>query len=154
MVLALEMYLEARRPIPPGDPILEPVRDAISYAIGYAPPVEKPGNDPALMEVSAVVVRVGHWRKFWPLHNWFVNNVQDGNDDSRPVLVSDQQLEELEENLDQVDDDPDSAGEFFMDDNDEDVRLDPNEVDFTLRVIVQARKLQAQGWDIYYRGSW
>lgn len=154
MALALKMYLEARRPIPSIDKETEPMGRAIEAAIGREPATEKPHGEPELMEVCAVVVRVGYWRKFWPLHNWFVNNVQDGNDDGRPVLVSDQQLEELEESLDQVEDDPDSAGDFFMDDTGEDVRLDPDEVDFTLRVIVQARKLQAQGWDIYYRGSW
>lgn len=152
--MGLDMYLEARRYISPIDKETEPMRRAIEAAIGREPATEKPHGEPELLEVCAVVVRVGYWRKFWPLHNWFVNNAQEGNDDCRPVLVSAQQLEELEENLDQVEDDPDSAGDFFMDDTDEDVRLDPDEVDFTLRVIVQARKLQAQGWDIYYRGSW
>lgn len=152
--MGLDMYLEARRYIAPGDPALAPVRAAIGAAIGYTPPAEKPDNDPELMEVCAVVVRLGYWCKFWPLHNWFVNNAQDGHDDCRPSFINPSTLEELEDNLDQVDDDPDSAGEFFMDDTDEDVKLDPDEVDFSIRMIAQARKLQAQGWDIYYRGSW
>lgn len=154
--MGLDMYLEARRYIAPGDPILQPVREAIGHAIGYAPAAVKPDNDPASMEVCAVVVLIGYWRKFWPLHHWFVDSVQEGHDDGRPAFINPSTLEELEDILDQVDDDPDSASEYFMDETVEAtdlVQLDPADVDFTLRVIVQARKLQAQGWDIYYRSS-
>jgi len=151
--MGLDMYLEARRYIAPGDPILQPVREAIGHAIGYAPPAVKPDNDPASMEVCAVVVLIGYWRKFWPLHHWFVDSVQEGHDDGRPAFINPSTLEELEDILDQVDDDPDSASEYFMDETVDTVRLDPKDVDFTIRVIVQARKLQAQGWDIYYRSS-
>ena len=48
---------------------------AISDAIGYVAPMAKPINDPASLEVSAVMVRLGYWRTFWPLHYWFVNNL-------------------------------------------------------------------------------
>jgi len=152
--MGLDMYLEARRTVAPGDPVLAPVRQAIAGAIGYTLPAEKPGHVPDLMEICAVVVRAGRWGNFWPLHNWFVNTVQEGHDDSRPVFLDADTLEDLEEILDQVDDDPDSASEYFMDETVDTVRLDPKDVDFTIRVIVQARKLQAQGWDIYYCGSW
>ena len=35
------------------------------------------------------------WRKFNALHNWFVNNVQDGDDNCEPHCVSIQEIEEL-----------------------------------------------------------
>ena len=79
--MALDMYLEARCSVAPGDATLAPTRKAISDAIGYVAPMAKPINDPASLEVSAVMVRLGYWRTFWPLHYWFVNNLQEGNDD-------------------------------------------------------------------------
>ena len=95
--MGLDMYLEARRYISPIDKETEPLRRAIEAAIGREPATEKPHGEPELLEVCAVVVRVGYWRKFWPLHNWFVNNAQDGHDDCRPAFINPSTLEELEE---------------------------------------------------------
>lgn len=152
--MGLEMFLEARRPISPIDLRDGPKRRAIGAAIGFTPPNDKPGGSPSLMEVTGVMVAIGHWYAFWPLHNWFINQIQEGHDDGRPTFVSPEVLEALEEILDEVDDDPDVAGNYFQDVEVEEVKIDPMELDFTLRVIIQARKLQSQGWDIYYRGDW
>jgi hypothetical protein len=38
---------------------------------------------------------VAYWRKANQIHNWFVENVQDGNDDCKDYYVSRKQLEEL-----------------------------------------------------------
>ena len=38
---------------------------------------------------------VGYWRKANQIHNWFVNNVQDGVDDCKEYYVSDEKLKEL-----------------------------------------------------------
>lgn len=35
-----------------------------------------------------------------------------------------------------------------------DETLDEGEVDYTLRILHHAKRLQEQGWDIYYRASW
>jgi hypothetical protein len=42
-----------------------------------------------------VGVRVAYWRKANHIHKWFVDNVQDGNDDTKRYYVSREQLEEL-----------------------------------------------------------
>ncbi|KQX98171.1 hypothetical protein ASD22_11045 [Rhodanobacter sp. Root480] len=146
------MYLEAKRYVAPYDSQTEPMRRAIGAAIGYVPPKEKPGEDTSLLEVSGVTVRVGYWRKFDALHRWFVNNTQEGHDDCRPSFVSVDTLIELEEQLEQVSDDPASASEYFTADENE--TLDEGEVDYTLKVLHHAKRLQAQGWDITYRASW
>ena len=39
--------------------------------------------------------KVGYWRKANQIHNWFVNNVQGGEDDCGTYIVSKEQLEEL-----------------------------------------------------------
>ena len=38
---------------------------------------------------------VGYWRKANQIHNWFVENVQDGVDDCSSYIVSKEQIEEL-----------------------------------------------------------
>ncbi|MFC3652832.1 hypothetical protein ACFONN_14840 [Dyella humi] len=149
--MGLDMYLEARLYLPPYDEALASIRAAIGKAIGYVPPAEKPDNDSTLLEVTGVSVRVGYWRKFDPLHQWFVNNVQEGHDDCRPASVSSEVLTKLEEQLNQVDDNPQSAGKHFI--IEDDSTLDEGDVHYTLKVLVHAKRLQERGWDIYYRAS-
>jgi hypothetical protein len=150
--MGLDMYLEAQRHVAPSDSQTEPMRRALGTAIGYVPPKDKPGNDASLLEVCGVTVRVGYWRKFTALHQWFVGNVQGGHDDDRPAFVSVETLMELEEKLEQVGDDPASASECFTADEDE--TLEESDIDYTLRVLHHAKRLQEQGWDITYRASW
>jgi len=45
--------------------------------------------------VSEIVEEVGRWRKANHIHKWFVDNVQDGNDDCKDYYVSGQQLTSL-----------------------------------------------------------
>jgi hypothetical protein len=54
----------------------------------------KPINIP-LNKVSEIVLRVGYWRKANQIHKWFVDNIQDGEDDCREYHVSEEQLTEL-----------------------------------------------------------
>jgi len=61
-------------------------------------------------------------------------------------------LVEPEERLEQACDDPQSASEHFTAGIDE--TLEDSEVDYTLKILHHAKRLQYQGWDIYYRASW
>ena len=45
--------------------------------------------------VSGITELVGQWRKANAIHDWFVQNVQDGNDDCREYDVELSQLQEL-----------------------------------------------------------
>lgn len=150
--MGLDMYLEACFYLPPYDATIAPLRKAVGDAIGYTPKAEKPNNDPTLLEVIAVSVRVGYWRKFRPLHQWFVNNVLEGLDHCRPAFVPEESLVELEEQLDQVSDDPESASEHFVLEGGD--TLEESDVDYTLQILHHAQRLQEKGWDIYYRASW
>ncbi len=141
--MGLDMYLEAKLHLPPYNKALDPVRQAIGNAIGYTPPTEKPDNDATLMEITGVTVRVGYWRKFAPLHRWFVTHVQEGHDDCRPAYVSPETLAELEEQLGEVNDDPESAGEHFISEHDE--PMTEGDIDTTLRIVGLAGKLQERG---------
>ena len=53
------------------------------------------GKPLKLIEPSEIKESVGYWRKANQIHNWFVNNVQDGEDDCRAYEVSKEQLEKL-----------------------------------------------------------
>jgi len=48
-----------------------------------------------LAKVSYIDEQVGYWRKANQIHKWFVDNVQDGNDDCGSYYVSREQLQEL-----------------------------------------------------------
>lgn len=150
--MGLDMYLEAKLHLPPYSEERAPVRQAIGQAIGYNPPVEKPGNDATLMEITDVTARLGYWRNFDPLHQWFVTNAQEGHDDCWPAYIAPDVLAALEEQLDQVSDDPESVSEHFISESDE--LMTEGDIDYTLHIVVQAKKLQERGWDIYYRASW
>jgi len=52
--------------------------------------------DEADAEKSVVVsINVGYWRKANAIHNWFVQNVQNGEDNCARYYVSKEKLEEL-----------------------------------------------------------
>jgi hypothetical protein len=52
-------------------------------------------EDIAPAKVSEVVEEFGYWRKANAIHNWFVENVQDGEDDCKEYSVSEEDLKEL-----------------------------------------------------------
>jgi hypothetical protein len=150
--MGLDMYLEATRYVAPYDPQTEPMRRAIGTAIGYVPPKAKPGQDPTLLEVTGVTVRVGYGRKFGALHHWFVSHAQEGHDDCRPAYVCNDCLRELQRECERVIDDPDHAVEHF--DVEGGADLNGELLPYTLAILAHAITLQEQGWDIYYRASW
>ena len=45
--------------------------------------------------VSEIVEQIGYWRKANAIHNWFVQNVQKGQDDCRSYSVSTEDLQKL-----------------------------------------------------------
>ncbi len=48
-----------------------------------------------LKEIVSVDSAEIYWRKFNALHNWFVNNVQDGDDNCQPHSVSIENIQEI-----------------------------------------------------------
>lgn len=45
--------------------------------------------------VEYIIEEIGYWRKANQIHKWFVNNVQEGNDDCGKYYVSHEKLQEL-----------------------------------------------------------
>lgn len=52
--------------------------------------------------VQSIVESVGYWRKANQIHNWFVQNVQGGEDDCREYSVSRQQFQSLLDDINTV----------------------------------------------------
>jgi hypothetical protein len=83
--MGLDMYLDAEKNI-----------------WGHSPDAEKAEKVKALFsfpDVESQYITVGfeamYWRKANAIHNWFVENVQDGNDDCGRYYVCTDQLQAL-----------------------------------------------------------
>lgn len=50
-------------------------------------------------KARTIKFEIMYWRKANAIHKWFVDNVQDGNDDCKTYFVSDKQLRELRDTL-------------------------------------------------------
>lgn len=107
-----------------------------------------------------VSIKVGYWRKSNQIHDWFVNNVQSGEDDCREYQVEREQLVELKELCEQVIADhslaesllPTSDGFFFG-------STDYDEYYFgdliaTVQMIENIVNNVPDGWSFTYQSSW
>jgi hypothetical protein len=59
--------------------------------------IEKGGKDAGIPvdKISEIVLEMGYWRKANHIHKWFVDNVQDGQDDCREYYLTDDDLKQL-----------------------------------------------------------
>ncbi len=48
--------------------------------------------------ITYIEEELGYWRKANQIHSWFVQNVQNGNDDCKQYYVDDNKLQELSDN--------------------------------------------------------
>lgn len=113
--------------------------------------------------IAEIKEEVGYWRKANQIHKWFVDNVQNGEDDCGNYYVSNEQLKELLEICKKVKENhklaeellPSSSGFFFG-------QTEYNEryfqdIDNTIEIIEQLlTELQDENnyVDIYYSSSW
>ena len=70
-----------------------------------------PGVKPE--RVTYIEERIGIWRKANAIHQWFVDNVQDGEDDCRPYYTSIDDLKKLRDKVLRVLDDQSLASELL-----------------------------------------
>lgn len=105
--------------------------------------------------------QVGYWRKANQIHNWFVENVQDGNDDCGSYEVSKEDLEALLATCADVLADPSQAesllpttGGFFFGDTeyDEYYMQDIKETINILTKVIAETDFEKQM--VYYVSSW
>ena len=108
--------------------------------------------------VSNITEQIGYWRKANHIHKWFVDNVQDGEDNCRDYWVFEEDLRKLLDTCKRVRDNHDLAGEllptqsgfFFGDAEYDDYYF--SEVDKTIEILEDA--LSESEGDIFYTSSW
>ena len=92
--MGLDMYLNAKRFLwsyrddTPDSKIKGTISDLF-------PELAKIRNNMGGNPVKEVVIEAGYWRKVNHVHKWFVDKVQEGNDDCGYYYVSREQLSEL-----------------------------------------------------------
>lgn len=141
--MGLDMYLDAKR----------------FYWIDSSAP--KVNDLPDGFPVRYVTVDAGYWRKANAIHQWFVDNVQEGMDNCGRYEVSREKLQELVDICKQVLADPSKAGEllptaegFFFGSTDYDEGY-KDDLQLTITQIEKAlTKLPEDEWTFEYQSSW
>jgi hypothetical protein len=87
--MGLDMYLEKRTYVKNWDWMKSEDRHQISVQRGGHPTEIKPER------ISHIIEQVAYWRKANAIHQWFVDNVQRGNDDCKEYYVQAEQLQDL-----------------------------------------------------------
>lgn len=120
---------------------------------------EKLSNHIKSDRVSYVIEEVAYWRKFNALHQWFVDNCQEGIDDCKEYPVYHEQIEHLLKNLKKIGKSktkakkylPVSQGFFFGSyEYDEDYFQSLEE---TIEIFKDILKDDSEG-TLYYQSSW
>lgn len=161
--MGLDMYLSARKYVQRKDYGTmrdTQVFDSLVTLVEARDIVESEGFTGATIEIP-----VAYWRKANWIHNWFVNNVQQGNDDCKDYYVPRDKLVELHQTIKLVLDKPDMAraklagvdGFFFGDSNiyNEDGTLNDyykHTLEYTLERLNKV--VNQEDVDIYYQSSW
>jgi hypothetical protein len=71
------------------------------------------GDEEGDYGAQEVIFRTAYWRKANAIHDWFVQNVQDGRDECQEAWVSREQLQELIDICKQIIADPKKANELL-----------------------------------------
>ena len=112
------------------------------------------------MRVNEVCADAMYWRKANAIHKWFVENVQDGEDNCREYWVDSAQLEQLLkacqlalENKDNPRKVLPTEDGFFFGSTEYDEWY-WSEIEETIKGLEKVLKLDQGKWDFYYRASW
>lgn len=111
-------------------------------------------------KLLTVSFTVGYWRKANHIHKWFVDNVQDGEDDCRESFVSYEQLQELQNLCQQVLDNKKEAENilpvqsgFFFGSNDYNEGY-YQDIKYTIELINKCLSFDKSIHSLFYQSSW
>lgn len=156
--MGLDMYLSGKRYMSKvfrkeDEPKMNAIAELFPELAGWA---GRFGDASPIKEVS---IDAGYWRKANAIHDWFVKNVQDGEDQCRPHYVSREQLTELKEACEQVLADktlapkllPTAQGFFFGNTDYDDWYF--QDLELTVEIVDRCLTLPLD-WEFEYRSSW
>ena len=139
--MGLDMYLTATRLICNSDE--GDLKPKLQEMFGYP--------------IDSVSTHSGYWRKAYHIHLWFVDNVQEGEDDCNRYDVSREELARLLDIVKQVMDDHNKASLLFPN-HPNDRHLEYDEWFFeTLqdtKDIIEKTLTMDHNWFFYYQSSW
>jgi hypothetical protein len=155
--MGLDMHLSKRTYVKNWDHYPEDKRFEVIVIQGG-----EPNEDIKTERIKYVIEDVGYWRKANQIHRWFVNNVQNGEDNCGEYYVSKEDLAALLEACYEAKDNPDEAHEilptqegFFFGEYDYDDYY-MQQIQHTIDIIEPLLKeLESDSSaDIYYQSSW
>ena len=149
--MGLDMYLDKEIYVG-GEYEHRNVRGVVDISIG-----DENINIP-LNKLSTIRMRMGYWRKANHIHKWFVDNVQDGEDNCQDAYVEMASLEDLKHACEQVLADhslaheilPVQSGFFFGSTEYDEYYF--QDIEDTVKIINEC--IECGGGDFYYRSSW
>jgi len=110
-------------------------------------------------KIKFIVEEVGYWRKANAIHNWFVQNIQDGVDNCQRSYVSRKELQQLLTLVEKILDDhslaakllPTQSGFFFGGTEYDEWYF--KDLEDTKRILTEVLSFPATS-DFYYHASW
>jgi hypothetical protein len=149
--MGLDMYLEARMGLYPC--FGEKQAQKITELTKIFPEIEEN------CEFAGVTFRVGYWRKANHIHKWFVDNVQDGEDNCEEYYVSRDRLialfglckQAIEKRDNAANVLPTQSGFFFGGTEYDDCYF--HDLERTIEIIEKCLKLP-DDWRFCYHSSW
>lgn len=153
--MGLDQYLYAKKFTSANKPFNDGTYDAVIKALDIKSDSSLDFNKHAIISIG-----VGYWRKANAIHQWFVNNCQDGEDDCRESSVSRKDLEELRQLCKDVLADnsradellPSCAGFFFGSTEYDEWYF--GSLQDTINIIDKVLEMPDDGWDFTYQSSW
>jgi hypothetical protein len=154
--MGLDMYLSAKKYYSGGEWHPEENRKQFQELLDKSGIAQYVATDLPSVQLE---VSIGYWRKANAVHQWFVDNCQNGEDDCRYAYVGREQLEELKALCQQVLLQPAVASEelptqpgFFFGSYDYDEWYFDYIKD-TVAIIDNCLEMPEE-WEFYYHSSW
>lgn len=156
--MGLDMYLRAKTYVANNDYFQKnpEVFDEVLETLELTPDQ----LDPEMLSMT-ISIPIIYWRKENAIHNWFVRNAQEGNDNCAEYWVSREQLQQLADTCKQVLEDKDlahnllpTASGFFFGDTQYDEWYFKGLEKTQFRIEKYLRSPRFNDYDFYYQSSW
>lgn len=148
--MGLDMYLEARRYIRSWDDSDKKLQETLDAAF------PERGD----MEIKTITCEAAYWRKANHIHRWFVENIQEGQDDCSSYYVNRERLAELRDTCKEVLADrskapkllPTQSGFFFGGTDIDDGYFE--DIKYTVERLDKLLTDEYKRWEFSYQSSW